>query len=129
MYRANFLKQTIQRSSVVERSAVNRLVVGSNPTAGAIRRDVPGLHIAESRRPLYIGMSEDVRQRLEQHNSQRSKWTKSRGPWRIVWQSAPLLYSEARKLENKLKRQKRGDGFYKITGLPRSAVNPAAAGS
>ena len=28
-------KQTFQRSSVVERSAVNRLVVGSNPTAGA----------------------------------------------------------------------------------------------
>ena len=28
--------KTIQRSSVVERSAVNRLVVGSNPTAGAI---------------------------------------------------------------------------------------------
>src|SRR6266446_1774323 len=27
-----------QRSSVVERSAVNRLVVGSNPTAGAIYR-------------------------------------------------------------------------------------------
>ena len=28
--------KAIQRSSVVERSAVNRLVVGSNPTAGAI---------------------------------------------------------------------------------------------
>jgi len=28
--------KVIQRSSVVERSAVNRLVVGSNPTAGAI---------------------------------------------------------------------------------------------
>jgi hypothetical protein len=28
--------ERIQRSSVVERSAVNRLVVGSNPTAGAI---------------------------------------------------------------------------------------------
>ncbi len=28
--------KTIQRSSVVERSAVNRLVVGSNPTAGAV---------------------------------------------------------------------------------------------
>ena len=27
---------TIQSSSVVERSAVNRLVVGSNPTSGAI---------------------------------------------------------------------------------------------
>ena len=33
IYRA----QPIQRSSVVERSAVNRLVVGSNPTAGAIK--------------------------------------------------------------------------------------------
>jgi hypothetical protein len=28
--------KAIQRSSVVERSAVNRLVVGSNPTAGAL---------------------------------------------------------------------------------------------
>jgi hypothetical protein len=28
-------RKKIQRSSVVERSAVNRLVVGSNPTAGA----------------------------------------------------------------------------------------------
>src|SRR6266849_5835422 len=34
-------KQTFQRSSVVERSAVNRLVVGSNPTAGANLRLVP----------------------------------------------------------------------------------------
>ena len=30
-------RKKIQRSSVVERSAVNRLVVGSNPTAGALR--------------------------------------------------------------------------------------------
>ena len=30
----------IQSSSVVERSAVNRLVVGSNPTAGAILADL-----------------------------------------------------------------------------------------
>jgi hypothetical protein len=29
------IAESIQRSSVVERSAVNRLVVGSNPTAGA----------------------------------------------------------------------------------------------
>ena len=36
-----------QRSSVVERSAVNRLVVGSNPTAGAI--------LSISVRNLYFG--------------------------------------------------------------------------
>ena len=33
--RSQFFILVIQRSSVVERSAVNRLVVGSNPTAGA----------------------------------------------------------------------------------------------
>ena len=36
----------IQRSSVVERSAVNRLVVGSNPTAGALQN----YHTAEPTR-------------------------------------------------------------------------------
>src|SRR5207247_9651795 len=34
-YTPALLDVAIQRSSVVERSAVNRLVVGSNPTAGA----------------------------------------------------------------------------------------------
>ena len=32
-------KDLFQRSSVVEQSAVNRSVVGSSPTAGAIKRD------------------------------------------------------------------------------------------
>jgi hypothetical protein len=34
-YELAVFQRVIQRSSVVERSAVNRLVVGSNPTAGA----------------------------------------------------------------------------------------------
>ena len=37
-YPLSFFDWVIQSSSVVERSAVNRLVVGSNPTSGAIRR-------------------------------------------------------------------------------------------
>src|SRR5438132_14363817 len=73
-------------------------------------------------------MTDNVARRLTQHNSRKSKWTKSRGPWRVVWTSGPLSPSEARKLEAKLKRQKGGDGLYKITGLARVAVNPAAAG-
>jgi len=36
-----------------------------------------------------------------------------------------MSLSDARKLENLLKRQKGGDGFYKITGLSR----PPKAGS
>jgi hypothetical protein len=42
-----FFNWLIQRSSVVERSAVNRLVVGSNPTAGAIFESAKSL-FAES---------------------------------------------------------------------------------
>lgn len=67
----------------------------------------------------YIGLSEDVPFRLRQHNEGISKWTTDRGPWNLIWTSEAMSLSEARKLENKLKRQGRGSGFYTITGLPR----------
>jgi putative endonuclease len=69
---------------------------------------------------FYIGLSDDVVRRVEQHNTGQSRWTKGRGPWEIVWQSEELSLTDARKLENRLKRQGRGKGFYAITGLYRS---------
>ena len=69
----------------------------------------------------YIGLSENVQIRLNQHNAGVSKWTKLRGPWRLIWASQPMDLSNARKLENELKRQKGGAGFYRLTGLPRSS--------
>ena len=77
----------------------------------------------------YIGFSEDVAIRVRQHNDGLSKWTKGKGPWTLLWTSDAMSLSEARKLENRLKRQGRGSGFYTITGLPRPAHNPAGAGS
>ena len=68
---------------------------------------------------FYIGLSEDVIGRLKQHNLGESRWTKGRGPWTIVWQSEELSLTNARRLENRLKRQGRGKGFYSITGLHR----------
>ena len=41
------------------------------------------------------------------------------GPLKLVWTSEELSLSAARKLENSLKRQKGGDGFYQTTGLRR----------
>jgi putative endonuclease len=67
----------------------------------------------------YIGLSENVSIRIIEHNSGASKWTKSRGPWTVVWTSREMDLSSARKLENLLKRQKGGIGFYKLTGLAR----------
>jgi putative endonuclease len=71
------------------------------------------------KRRFYTGISEDAEARNCQHNAGVSRWTRGKGPWEIVWQSERLSLSDARKLENVLKRQKAGDGFYRLTGLPR----------
>ncbi len=68
---------------------------------------------------LYIGLSENIALRVEQHNVGVSRWTKGKGPWSLIWTSEAMSLGEARKLENKLKRQGRGAGFYAMTGLPR----------
>jgi len=66
---------------------------------------------------FYIGLSENVQIRLQQHNEGISRWTRNRGPWRVVWTSEPLSLADARKMENRLKRQKGGVGFGFLTGL------------
>jgi putative endonuclease len=65
---------------------------------------------------FYIGLSENVQIRLREHNGGVSKWARHRGPWSLIWTSELLTLSEARKLENRLKRQKGGAGFHKLTG-------------
>ena len=68
---------------------------------------------------FYIGLSEDPAARLMQHNIGVSLWTRSRGPWKLAWLSEPMSLGQARRLENRLKRQKGGQGFYELTGLAR----------
>jgi putative endonuclease len=82
--------------------------------------------LRNGRGQFYIGLSEDVQIRLQQHNDGISKWTRNRGPWDLVWISEQMSLSEALKFENKLKRQNGGSGFYALTGLQRAqAHNPA----
>ncbi len=72
---------------------------------------------------FYIGLSENVLHRLGQHNAGASQWTRSRGPWSLVWTSKVLTLTQARRLENHLKRQKGGTGFYQATGLKRTPAS------
>ncbi len=60
---------------------------------------------------FYIGLSEDVQARLDRHNAGKSRWTKGKGPWFLLWTSEAMSLTEARKLENYLKRQKGGNGL------------------
>ncbi len=75
--------------------------------------------IQNSENRLYIGCTREVDKRLLQHNTGISKWTRSRGPWQLVWQKSFPTLTEARKFENLLKRQKGGSGFTKLTGIAR----------
>ena len=71
-------------------------------------------------RCFYIGLTDNVTRRLQQHNRGVSKWTKRHaGTWRLVWHHPCASLTEARKLERWLKRQKRGNGFWERTGLER----------
>ncbi len=67
---------------------------------------------------FYIGVTENVKLRLDQHNAGISKWTKRyAGTWKLVWTNEFQNLSDARKFENKLKKQKGGTGFWELTLL------------
>jgi len=58
-------------------------------------------------RKFYIGLSDNVARRVEQHNRGESKWTPRKGHW-VDMGKRRLVVFEARKLEIRLKRQKGG---------------------
>ncbi|MBT3293772.1 MAG: GIY-YIG nuclease family protein [Verrucomicrobia bacterium] len=67
---------------------------------------------------FYKGVTVDIPHRLAQHNGGESKWTKRHaGTWRLVWHREFPSLGDARKFENRLKKQKGGKGFWGLTGL------------
>jgi putative endonuclease len=104
----------------VKDPAHNLKVAGSNPAPATTLRGASMARvyvIQNAEGSFYIGMTTDLEQRLIDHDKGVSKWTKHRGPWSIVWSQQCPTIGEARKLENKLKRQGRGSGFYRMIDL------------
>ena len=97
--------------------AHNLKVAGSNPAPATISRMYQAYILTNPTGRIYIGISEDPAVRVSQHNEGLSKWTRGKGPWALSWTSKPMSLSEARKLENLLKRQKGGSGLDKIKSL------------
>lgn len=48
---------------------------------------------------FYVGSTEDLKERLKDHNSGKSKFTKSYLPWKLVYYEAHLTRGLARKAE------------------------------
>ena len=53
----------------------------------------------------YIGQTGNLTERLSRHNSGRSRYTKSRGPWELVYSEAFNTREEAIRREQELKRK------------------------
>ena len=58
---------------------------------------------SESTGMLYIGQTSDLNERLTRHNTGNSRFTKGKGPWKIIFSIKLESRSEAILLEQKLK--------------------------
>ncbi|MBI4160418.1 MAG: GIY-YIG nuclease family protein [Candidatus Yanofskybacteria bacterium] len=52
---------------------------------------------------LYTGFTYDLRKRFKEHNDKRSKYTKHRGPYELIYYEACLDENDARQREKYLK--------------------------
>jgi len=57
---------------------------------------------------LYIGLTNDLRKRWMQHNTNRSGYTARKGPWRLAYYEAYTSKSDAIVREKRLKQFKQG---------------------
>ena len=62
----------------------------------------------------YIGSSGDLPDRIERHNAGRSRYTRTRLPWELVYYEEFRTKSEALKRENQIKRRKSKEYIKKL---------------
>lgn len=62
----------------------------------------------------YIGSTENVIQRLGQHNSGKVRSTKNRGPYKLVYTEPFSTRQDAYRRERQIKRYKGGHAFRKL---------------
>ena len=57
----------------------------------------------------YIGSTQEIGERLERHNQGRSKYTKAKRPWKLLYTEEFVDRPAALKRENEIKRRKSKD--------------------
>jgi putative endonuclease len=55
----------------------------------------------------YVGSTRDIEERLQRHNQGRSKYTKNKRPWELIYSEAHSDRSSALKREQEIKQHKR----------------------
>jgi putative endonuclease len=64
---------------------------------------------SEKTNKLYIGHTENLERRLFEHNSNQSKSTRNKGPWKLIFKKEFESRSDAMKFELKSKNIKNKD--------------------
>jgi putative endonuclease len=64
----------------------------------------------------YIGSTGNLSSRIEAHNAGKSTWTSRYSDWKLIYSEKFMTLKDAKIRENFIKKQKGGDGFYKIVG-------------
>ncbi len=67
---------------------------------------------------FYIGSTGNIQERIKYHNSGRSRYTKGRGPFRIVYKETYGSSSDAKKREYYLKSLKNKKAIEKLINGP-----------
>jgi len=67
---------------------------------------------------LYIGQTNNLDRRLNDHNSGKSIYTHNKGPWELLGKFSCIDRSESVRLETKLKKMKRSDRVLSYLGTP-----------
>ena len=68
---------------------------------------------------FYVGMTNDLERRMQEHQSGKTKSTKAFRPWKLIFTESYPSYLEARKREKYLKS---GSGKELIKKWPRSST-------
>ena len=68
----------------------------------------------------YIGFTQDLKQRLIQHNSDQTRSLKNKGPFEVIYTEQFDTFTEARKRELQIKRYNGGSAFKKLVESPSS---------
>jgi putative endonuclease len=55
---------------------------------------------------FYIGHTADLEERLKRHNERRSRYTRNKVPWKLIYQKGFNTRTEAIKREREIKRMK-----------------------
>ncbi|HEC20942.1 MAG TPA: GIY-YIG nuclease family protein [Candidatus Peregrinibacteria bacterium] len=63
---------------------------------------------------FYIGSTDNLQKRLNQHNQGLSKWTSRYKNWKLVYCEQFKTRTKALRREKFIKQQKGGDGFFSI---------------